>query len=242
MDTTKLVYMEEMQLLTHTAQVAKVYEENEKVVVELDETIFYPQGGGQPYDTGHISSEAVQFIVEEVRFIDGIVKHIGHFESGMLQQGDSVTLSVNEDRRTLHARLHSAGHVVDMAVYELQLPWIPGKGYHFPDGPYIEYQGDITEGEDREALARQVERTANAFINQGIMTTLRFMPKSEMHTVCHHVPDYLPENKPARVILYGDFGVPCGGTHIANLKDIGQLTIRKIGIKKGMIKVSYDVH
>lgn len=241
MEHTKLIYMEEMQKLTDIAQVVGVFNDGDIVTLELDQTIFYPQGGGQPYDIGFIESTSGKFKVNEVRFVDGIVKHVGEFETGSFNIGDEVNLLIDAERRKLHARLHSAGHVVDMAVHNLGLKWMPGKGYHFPDGPYIEYIGEIAEEVNREELAKKIEEIANSFIDQSIETSIQFMPKSEMHTVCEHVPDYLPENKPARVVLYGKFGVPCGGTHVANLKNIEHLTIRKVGIKNGNIKVSYQV-
>jgi Ser-tRNA(Ala) deacylase AlaX len=239
--TTKLLYMEQMQLLNSESQVTKVVEEDGKTIIELDETIFYPQGGGQPYDQGKIKSESGIFKVEEVRYIDGIVKHIGQFESGSFAVGDKVKLEVDEPRRFLHMRLHSAGHVLDMAVNKLGMDWVPGKGYHFPDGPYVEYKGELSEEIDREKLKTDIETVANEFIGENITTAIKFMPKEEMHTICRHVPDYLPEGKPARVVLYGTFGVPCGGTHVANIKDVGHLVIRKVGMKNGFIKVSYNI-
>ena len=238
---TRLIYMEQKQLFNHQTKVVSVTDDQGRIVVELDETIFYPQGGGQPYDQGYIKSENGIFKVEEVRFTDGIVKHIGAFESGHFGAGDSVSLEIDADRRQLHMRLHSAGHVLDMAVSKLGMDWVPGKGYHFPDGPYVEYSGVLSEDIDREKLRSDIETVANGFIAEGALTSIRFMPKEEMHTVCRHVPDYLPEGKPARVVLYGTFGVPCGGTHVANLADIGNLSIRKVGVKNGMIKVSYNI-
>lgn len=233
--------MEDMQQLEHVARITSVYTENDKTVVELDETIFYPQGGGQPFDTGKIESETSQFLVEEVRFVDGIVKHIGNFISGKLVVSEEVHLHVDAERRKLHMRLHSAAHVVDMAIHKLGLEWIPGKGYHFPDGPYVEYDGKLDDNEDRDILIKKIEDIGNAYIGEGLNTSIQFMPKSEMHTVCHHVPDYLPDGKPTRVVLYGSFGVPCGGTHVSNLKDIGSLIIRKVSTKKGVIRVSYAI-
>lgn len=44
-----------------------------------------------------------------------------------------------------------------------------------------------------------------------------------------------------RLVYLGDFGVPCGGTHVRNLKDIGKIVVTKVKSKKGLTKVSYRV-
>jgi Ser-tRNA(Ala) deacylase AlaX len=62
-----------------------------------------------------------------------------------------------------------------------------------------------------------------------------------MAALCHFVPQELPAGKPQRVVLYGDFGVPCGGTHVANLGDIGRIVIRKLKPSGQTIRVSYAV-
>ncbi len=237
---TKLLYLENFNLLESEAIVVEIIRENERDVLILNQTVFYPQGGGQPYDQGVIESANGKFLVEEVRFIDGTVKHIGKFERGVFQKGEIVQCKVSAEQRTLHSRLHSAGHVVDMAVVKLGLKWIPGKGYHFPDGPYVEYAGSL-EGVDKEDLKTKLEKACNDFVREGRKTELRFMPKSEMSLVCHFVPDYIPEGKPARVVMYGDFGIPCGGTHVSNLQEIKQMTIRKIKADGKNIRVGYDV-
>lgn len=50
-------------------------------------------------------------------------------------------MKVDEEKRRLYARVHSAGHLLDIAVNQLGYQWVPGKGYHFPTGAYVEYQG-----------------------------------------------------------------------------------------------------
>jgi Ser-tRNA(Ala) deacylase AlaX len=206
----------------------------------LDQTIFYPQGGGQPYDTGIISHNSKKFFVEEVRFIDGVVKHIGKFEGEAFEAGETITCSIDVERRQLHTRLHSGGHLVDMGLKQLGITWRPGKGYHFPNGPYAEYAGSL-ENFDIEKLKADLENACNEIIQKGIETKVLFTPKEEMGSVCAFVPDYIPANKPARVVLYGDYGVPCGGTHVANLKDIGIISIRKIKQDGENIRVSYSI-
>lgn len=239
---TRLLYLEALEVTQGTAVVGEVLLDaaTGKTILILDQTVFYPQGGGQPYDQGMIIGEHGEFVVEQVRFIDGVVRHIGRITTGTFVAGEEVKCIVDQARRTLHSRLHSAGHVVDMAVKALKLPWIPGKGYHFPEGPYVEYSGPWQEGE-RDVLRNDIERLSNEFIAQGRATSLVFMLPHEMHTVCAFVPDNLPQNKPGRVVLYGDFGVPCGGTHVSNLAAIGTMTIRKIKLEKGMIRVSYAI-
>lgn len=241
MTRTRLLYLEALTTTTCTAEVIDIaHDEQGNTIIVLDQTVFYPQGGGQPYDQGTITGTAGVFTVEQVRFIDGIVKHIGKILHGTIALHEQVTCAVDSVRRNLHSRLHSAGHVVDMAVSALNLAWTPGKGYHFPEGPYVEYAGTLAESQKAE-LPQKIESLCNEFIAQGHITTLTFMTPEQMQHVCKFVPENLPTNKPSRVVLYGDFGIPCGGTHVSNLADIKQITIRKIKLEKGMIRVSYAV-
>lgn len=241
MEPTKLLYMEDMQQLECTAYVENVEQKDGRWVVYLDQTVFYPQGGGQPYDTGKITGGATTFVVEEVRFADGLVSHIGHFEGQPFMQGEDVKCTVDAERRALHTRLHSGGHLLDMAVNELGYNWIPGKGYHFPDGPYVEYQGVLGD-ETKEAVIEKLNAKIAEILARDIATEIRFVTKEEMAELCRHVPEYLPKDKPSRVVLYGNFGVPCGGTHVAKLTDIGQETVRKIKEKPGTIRLSYELN
>lgn len=237
---TKLLYLENMHALTCDAHIVEIAQAMEKTIVILDQTVFYPQGGGQPYDTGIIKNASGTFRVNEVRFVDGIVKHIGSFEQGTFSTGDTVTCAVDPERRALHARLHSAGHVIDMAVWQLNLDWIPGKGFHFPEGPYVEYAGSL-ENVDKEKLQQEIQSICRDIIAQNVQTSVVFVHKDKMHELCRNVPTNIPENKPARVVMYGTFGVPCGGTHVAQLSDIKDIAIRKIKLEKGAIRVAYDV-
>lgn len=238
--STQLSYLEHMHDLEADAYVERLDKQNGRDVVYLDQTILYPQGGGQPYDTGVIQNEDTKFIVEEVRFVDGDVLHIGNFEGRPFMQGEDVHIVVDADRRKLNARLHSGGHLVDMAVTKLGLEWIPGKGYHFPDGPYVEYDGEL-DPEKQEELRARIEETANELIGQDLPVTCHFVEHDELQRLCRHVPTNLPANKPIRVVQFDDFAVPCGGTHVASLAEIQHLTITKVKNKNGSIRVGYGV-
>ncbi len=228
--------MEDMQSLSCTAKITDIKDGG----ILLDQTIFYPQGGGQPYDTGEITSDGSAFDVKEVRFDNGQVVHYGNTRKDNFKIGDSVECEVNQKRRDLHSRIHSAGHVIDMGLKECSIPWVPGKGYHFPDGPYVEYEGNLND--DGERLEKQLEDTCNHITQSDVRTKIVMTDLKNVSDLCHHVPTYLPKGRPVRVVLYGDFGVPCGGTHVEKISDIGKITIRKIKQKKSTIKVSYQIN
>lgn len=240
MNHTTLLYMEDMQRLQCDAYVERVETVDGKTIVYLDQTVFYPQGGGQPYDTGTITSGDVNFTVNEVRYAEGEVQHTGQFEHGRFMEGETVTCSVNGERRALHTRLHSGGHVLDMAVNELGYSWKPVKAYHFPDGPYVEYEADLA-GEPSEEIIAKLDTIMNEILSRDIHTDIKFVTKEEMATLCRHVPEYLPKDKPSRVVLYGDFGVPCGGTHVEQLSDIGTVRVRKMKDHGGTVRISYEI-
>ncbi len=241
---TKLTYLEDFDVVTCDAKVESIHTtEDNRTDIVLDETCFYPRGGGQDWDTGIISNNSgAKFQVEEVRLDEsGVVHHIGTYQSGELKVDDKVKCSVDIERREINTRLHSAGHLVDMVVERLRLPWVAGKGAHYPHMSFVEYDAEITP-EEAEAIKKDIEKVANEIIAKGSHNEIRFMPVSEMHTVCKHVPENIPTNKPARVVLYDEtFGIPCGGTHVKDVHDIGRITISKIKSKKGITKVSYAV-
>lgn len=204
-------------------------ESGEDTVI-LEQTVFYPQGGGQPYDTGTIQTPDQSFIfnVAKVRFVDGVVHHIGKVEKGKPSIGLEVECTVNSERRKVNTRLHSAGHLIDMVLKKLSVDWRPGKGYHFPEGPYVEYSGSL-DGYDTEKLMRDIEQECAYLVAKNIPTKVTF--DSSEHE----------SGKPARTVYYGDFGIPCGGTHVSNLSQIGKVVVRKIKKVKDSIRVSYDI-
>lgn len=242
---TKLMYLDDFGVVTCEAKVVEINDiADERADIVLDVTCFYPRGGGQDWDTGTISkSDGARFQVEEVRLDEGgVVHHIGRFVTGEFVTGTSVKCDVNIERRDINTKLHSAGHVIDLAVDKLGFSWLPGRAGHYPHMSFVEYESNVAP-EEYDSLRHQIQETVQKVIdNSSSENEIRFMPVSEMHTICRHVPDNIPTNKPARVVVYNeDFGVPCGGTHVKKLSEIGKVTITKIKSKKGVTKVSYTV-
>lgn len=240
---TKLLYLGDFDVTSAEAKVLELKNsEDGRIIVVLDQTCFYPRGGGQDWDTGKIISANAIFAVEEVRLDEqGVVNHIGSFEKGEFKPGETIECQVDAAARQINTRLHSAGHVIDMAVAALQSEWLAARGAHYPHMSFVEYE--VPDGtEFDEALLPALQEKVNKLSISDYENQLRFMSKEEMGKYCRHVPPNIPNNKPSRIVLYADdFGIPCGGTHVKKVKEIGEIVITKAKIKKGLAKVSYRV-
>jgi Ser-tRNA(Ala) deacylase AlaX len=240
---TKLLYLENFDVVTCSATVADIEStEDGRTIVKLDQTCFYPRGGGQDWDIGIIKNESVEFKVEEVRLDEkGEVQHIGTFTKSNLRSGDQVDCRVDTERRAINTRLHSAGHLIDMAMNKLKPAWVPVRGGHYPHMSFVEYQVSDEEATEEEFI-RQLQSDVTKLSQSSYQNQLRFIPKEEMGQYYPHLPNNIPINKPSRIVLYADdFGIPCGGTHVKRVSEIGQVTITKVKTKKGLAKVSYAV-
>lgn len=234
---TKLNYLDNTRLFESKAVFVEVKEGDKGKAVILDETIFYPQGGGQPADNGEIVSEDAVFSVTDVRLDeDGVVWHFGEFENREFHKRDKVTLEIDKKRRILNAKLHSAGHLLDCAVKKIGIKnFKPIKGFHFSGGPYVEYEGTVENPAD---LIIELEKTINELIARDL--EIEKADLSQEEAKARGIP-VLP-GKSARVINFAGFqGHGCGGTHVVSSSEIGKVIIRKIKSKKGMTKISYGI-
>ncbi len=245
MEATLLTYLDHQTIYETKSKIIDIIiNEKGETCIILDHTILYPQGGGQPYDQGYLTCDENIFKVNEVRFSEGIVYHVGTYESGMLKIGDEVKCRIDIERRLRNARAHGAGHLIAFILKRLPYKLTPQNGHHFPGECYIGCEGEIPENE-REVAREKIETLCNQIIGLEIPVTVAFIDRSEMERVCTLIPKEIPKDKPCRVMSVtlpnaGKSAVPCGGTHVANLREIGKLVISKVKVKKGMTKISYE--
>eukprot|EP00505_MAST-04D_sp_SCG-Rhode-Island_P003618 Stramenopile-MAST_4_protein_3618 len=227
-------------------------EKDLETVVICDATIFHPQGGGQPSDTGQILQESIVFDVTKVvkggLFEDNEIWHYGKFKEGeTFKVGEKVEQRVNEEQRRTNARVHSAGHLLDQAMKLAGKGDMLGtKGFHFPSGSYVEFKGGVP-AEERPALLESLQKHCDELVAQAIPTRVAYVEdEASLRDAC------LPgaelgalsrlDDGPVRCVLVaGEKGCPCGGTHVDNTSEIKKMVIRKISVKKKMTKISYAV-
>jgi Ser-tRNA(Ala) deacylase AlaX len=196
----------------------------EPYTLRLNQTLFHPRGGGQPADRGALIIEdalRVEVPVIDVRNgDDGAVDHLVASDAP-LALGDRVLMRVDAKSRLLHARLHSAGHLLALAGERAE-PQLRGiAGHHWPGESRVEFEGVVTNPED-------FERALRSMLTEMCAANLPISASSD-------------GDGRRSIAIDRAAPVPCGGTHVAETAAIGQIEIRKIKIKAGRVRVGYDV-
>jgi len=232
---TELLYISAPDETATEVTIESAHVDTKGPYLVLDRTPFYPQGGGQPSDTGSIEAEGFTFEVSKVVFADGEVRHYGVVH-GEPTPGRAMA-RIDETRRQLHARLHTAGHLVMTAMFE-QSSLRAVKGYHFPDGAYVEFDGVIEDEEREDAIealnARLAEMVA---IDEPI--SVESTTVAELLASGVFIPTELPPDKPTRVVSTFGYRSPCGGTHVESTGELGGLAVKRIKTKSGRARVAY---
>jgi alanyl-tRNA synthetase len=229
--TTKL-YWADSHLTRFTAQVTESFVRDGRHVVVLDQTAFYPCGGGQPSDTGALGSTRVVDVSEAD---DGRILH--HLESDhSFAVGDRVEGEVDWAHRREIMQQHTGQHILSQAFF--QLFGAETRGFRITDrGAEIDLTLEAHPDEIAKAIAR-AEELANlvVFDDREIRT----------HTVTPEEAARLPLRKESfitdciRVIEIADFDwSPCGGTHAKRTGEVGLIAVRGWERAKRMTRVQF---
>ncbi len=199
--------------------------------VALNQTVFYPMGGGQPGDTGTLmrkNGESVM-VLDTIKDRDsGQIWHI--LEAGIeLDENESLSAKINWERRHKIMRLHSCMHMLCAIIP------VPVTGGSIRDEGTARLDFDLPEPPDKAALDAQLNELTHA----DHPMTLSWITDDELKSQ----PDLVrtmsvqPPMGSGRVRLVKFDQVdlqPCGGTHVANSNEIGAVTIQSIK-KKGRL-------
>lgn len=269
-DRTKLVYQQDGERLLHTTKILSIVpisaltKADQSLVkdssdiehaVTTDSTIFYVQGGGQPSDTGTMTSDAAAKAdsIFEVKLMrhpaqGSQILHFGRFvpvEGTRFDAGEQIQQHVDAEKRTLHSRLHTAGHVLGLAINALCRegvlpPLTESKASHNPGSAAVEF-GGIIEGKHKDAIQAKTDE----FVRSARPVKIHWWSMEELLEKCTGVVEgfELPEGEVmGRVVEMEGLGsYPCGGTHVQDCSQVGKIEVKKISRSKGMSRVSYTV-
>lgn len=211
---TDLMYYRHPNKFASNARVIDSGEDERGVWVELDQTIFHVQGGGQPADKGRIGIQPVT----GVRKVGEQVRH--YLKREFMWIGAAVDLHVDPKFRELCTRLHTAGHVLAHSASAAIKGLSIDRTDHRPELSYVEGAWD---GE----RPMRIEDIVQSSVNDAI--------------IANHQINTFVENQ-VRHVRVGEFPpAPCGGTHLNCSGDLRAVTVGKISLKKGRLKIRYTI-
>ncbi|NPA22022.1 MAG: alanyl-tRNA editing protein [Candidatus Micrarchaeota archaeon] len=214
---TEPLYLKDSYLKECEATVVKV--DGNKVI--LDKTIFYPRGGGQPHDTGYINDAKVI----EVKKENGEIVHV--VEGSPPKEGEKVRCKLDWERRYKLMRMHTAAHVLASVFYKDYGAKITGNQLGEEKTRFDFNVPDF----NRELLEEAVQK-ANTLLQQDLELKIYELPREE----ALKIPEIVklagalpPSLERLRIVEIPGIDIQAdGGTHVRNLREVGQIKILKM--------------
>lgn len=218
---TKMLYLDDSYLKECESTVVSI---KESKYVVLDQTVFYPKGGGQPWDLGKLVKGDAAYEVVYVGKFSGEVSH--EIDKPGLKEGDRVRCVLDWERRYRLMRSHTAAHVFASLLCVGTGALVTGNQLELD---YIRFDFNF-ENFDREVLGDYVKK-ANQLFREDIQVKWYQLPKAEALKIpgIIKMAEALPPDIPAlRVVeIVGVDKQADGGTHVRNLIEVGQIELIK---------------
>lgn len=237
---TRLLYYEDESIRQFSAKILAVAEGGRLVV--LDQTAFYPRGGGQEPDTGEIEGIPV---VEVTKQADLVVHRMGpakqNPQAGSLKVGQVVSALVNSRRRELVTRHHTATHVLNSSARNNLGSWV-WQNSAFKEQDYgrldITHHSALTKDE-----VDRIEQAANKVVRQDLPVSIKTFDRGKAEqefTFRIYQGGAVPSNIVRIVNIEGWDVEACGGTHVRSTGEIGLIKITKSErIQDGVVRMEF---
>ena len=204
----------------------------------IDQTLFYPEGGGQPADTGTLVSNESMVRVDDVVKAGEVVLH--HISGGVLQRGERIKGMVDEERRWSLMRHHTATHILLHAAKEVLGAHIHQSGAQKGSESSridIRHFKHITPEE-----LRKIETAANRMImaSQPVEISIENRTKAEQLYGFSLYQGGVPPGKDIRVVKVAGDIEACAGTHCRNTGEVGTIKIIRVEhIQDGIERIEF---
>ena len=194
---------------------------DDNAILVLDKTVFYGESGGQVGDNGLITGDNFEFVVTDTKKTpQGIFTHFGKVTNGTVSIGDTITATINKDRRTAIRRNHTAAHLLQAGLRAVL-------------GNHVEQAGQLVNDKTVRfdfthfsALSSEEITNVEAFVNNAILNGIEVMnqemPIAEAKKLGAMALFGEKYGEVVRVVAAADTSVElCGGTHVDNTSKIG---------------------
>ncbi len=230
---TKALYLEDSYLKECDATVVKV---TQGKYVVLDQTIFYPKGGGQPHDTGKmIRGDEIFNVVYVGKFGDEVSHEV---DREGLKEGDKVRCLLDWERRYKFMRSHTAAHLLASLVCNETGALVTGNQI---EEDKIRFDFSL-EKMDREVIIECINKV-NSILKKDIPVTWYELPREEalkIPGVVKMAEAFPPDIPSLRIVeIAGIDKQADGGTHVRTLREVGQIRLLKVESKGRLNKRVY---
>jgi alanyl-tRNA synthetase len=235
---TDCVYLDDSYLQSLNSNVAKAVQEKKDAYVLLDRTIFHPRSGGQPSDVGTIESSQFRVHIKRAMLQSGIIVHFGKVE-GKLDTG-FAKCNIDWANRFLMMRRHTAAHLLDHCLATHTGSRVQTTDSWLGEDPFVGYGGNPPSDFDLKRL----QELGNGFIQRGLNVEIKTWNRAEAEQLIGGAPNLarLPKTEKLRIVtIEGQIPIPCGGTHVKNLKEIGALEVTKVEPAEMGFRVHFEV-
>ena len=226
--TTKLFY-KDPYITTFTAEKwEQATDDENRSYVVLDQTAFYPTGGGQPFDLGTLNG--IQVI--DVEEIDGEVRH---YVDGKLPDAEQIQGEINWIRRFDHMQQHAGQHILS-AAFEDQLGYSTVSFHLGQEVCTIDLNVNVAALNEEEV--RKAENFANHVIQQNLPIETKWVSEEELSN--YTLRKQLAVSEDIRLVIIPDVdNSGCGGTHPSSTGQVQAISILKIEKQKKQTRVHF---
>ncbi len=210
-----------LAIITDEESVSEISEGEFSVI--LDKTVFYGEGGGQVGDTGRMCGKA-SLEVLDTKKSNGVYIHEVRLDSGSVAVGDTLTLSLDTERRAAIRRNHSACHLLQAALREVLGTHVEQAG-SYVDEHRVRFDFTHLSAMTKEELARVEELVnRNILLAEGCSTVVTGIDEAKkMGAMALFAEKY---GDTVRVVKIGSRSTElCGGTHVSSTGEIGLFKI-----------------
>ncbi len=214
-----------VEYIINAGELSETASEGEKVVIILDKTPFYAEGGGQVGDIGTLSNDVVSIeIVDCKKSAEGLFRHIGVVKSGVVEKGAVVIATVDKKFRNDVMRNHTSAHLLQYALREVLGDHVHQSG-SFVDRNRVRFDFSHFEAMTKDEV-KAVEKKVNAVILDAVEVTKQVMSIDQAKKLGAIALFGEKYGDTVRVVSVPGVSVEfCGGTHIENTAEVGLFKI-----------------
>ncbi|HVP41774.1 MAG TPA: alanyl-tRNA editing protein [Candidatus Krumholzibacteriaceae bacterium] len=241
---TRLLYYENAYIRHFAAKVIQMIQVDGQQGLVLDQTSFYPMGGGQPADKGVLKDKSGNWEaqVTDVQWRDGVPVHVLANVKGEIKEQNNVLGEIDWNHRWALMRNHTAAHLISPAIRQaVGKPLeIVGSAINVDKSRLdLGHEGSLRD------LFSKIEEIANRVVAEDRQVMIKIMPRVEAERYVENFHESLktlpPSVESVRIVEIKDWhACACGGTHVKSARELGSIKVLGRAAKgKGVERIEF---